>query len=142
MKTPDTIAQECAERIDSKVRMFTAHTGALEDFTYLIAAAIREATEPLKLELGALHGRIGLFAAKWYLISDNLPTDETFAQMEEQIADAANKYLALMAERDQLRAALDVAEGALKAYAKYEPFDNNVAQQALDRIAATKNNHD
>ncbi len=60
--------------------------------------------ERAEAELAALHGRIGLFAAKWYLISDNLPTDETFKQMETEIADAANKHMALMSERDQLKA--------------------------------------
>lgn len=41
-------------------------------------------------------------------------------------------------QKNEYRAALDVAEGTLKVYAKYEPFDNNAAQQALAHIAATK----
>jgi hypothetical protein len=59
-----------------------------------------------KLELGQIHGRIGLFAEKWWLINNNLATDEIFKQIEEQLIDNAKKYLEIMGERDeaQLRA--------------------------------------
>lgn len=64
----------------------------------------REARKKAETEIARLHGRIGLFAAKWFAISDNLPTEETFAAMESEIVDTANKYVALRGKNESLEA--------------------------------------
>jgi chromosome segregation ATPase len=78
------------------------------ELTEARAEVERQARERRDAEglLDALHGRIGLFAAKWFFLSDNLPTHETFKQMEDYLARAANMHLELMGERDDLAAEL------------------------------------
>lgn len=112
--TPRTIeqaAQECAERIDSKVRMFTAHTGALEDFAPTIAAAMREVCKPLQHQLRE--------RTRWQCACGG--------------TDCAGQV-----ENERLRAALDVAEGALEHYTWLPPSGPARAVLALARIAEAR----
>jgi hypothetical protein len=59
--------------------------------------------DQLRAELGHLHGRIGLFAKAHFGINDNLPTDETFAQMSHALQ---MERTGLAVEEEKLRAEL------------------------------------
>jgi chromosome segregation ATPase len=98
---------ERAEELLGKIQAL--HSCSQEMVPFWCERAVKRA-ERAEADLGSLNGRIGLFAAKWFAISDNLSTDETFAAMETEIVDTANKYVALMGDNEQLKQRAERAE--------------------------------